>query len=599
MLPELNIKSSNVTLLNTFLGVNKNLQIQDAEFSDMKNITNDYFPVIANRKKRGVMDKMTKPQGMLGGSCLSYVDDNKLYYDEEYVCDLEKTDAERQLVIMGAYLCVFPDGVVYNTYKKEIDHIENEVTKSMVSVSLAKMDGTLYDDSNTVWSDREPEDKTLYWVDMSQTPVIMKMYSESLASWVSVATTYIKVAGEGIGNGFQAYDAARFSGFDTGHTYNNMDLNQTNIIYAAGEDYLIIAGLIDEGWTNSRDVTIKRELPELDFVCENNNRLWGCSSINHEVYSCKQGDPKNWNFFGGLDSDSYAATVGTQNIFTGCISYAGYVFFFKEDGYHRVYGSKPSEFQIQWKPGRGVQLGSEKSIAIVNEMLFFKARDAVCAYDGSIVSISDNLGTEPYYDAIGVGYREKYYISMRDSEYRWRLYVYDISKGTWCIEDDINVKYMAYANNGTYIVDSDNNVFVINNEKIYRKYFPLDPNVDEKYHYPGKDIYPGNIPYGEMEDDFDWNLETGDIGMDSPLHKYVKSLNIRFMLAEQSKMKIEIMYDSTDDWENVMEFYCTKKRSYEIPVSIKRCDHFRIRFSGRGDFRIFSIAKSMEGGSGR
>lgn len=599
MLPQLNKKSSSITMLNTFLGVNKNLSIGDAEFSDMKNMTNDFYPVIANRKKRGIIGTLTKPQGILGGKYLAYVDDDKLYYDESYVCDLEESGAERQLVMMGAYLCVFPDGVIYNTDSQKVEKIENEVIQTGVSVSLAKLDGTAYNDENTVWSNQEPEDKSKYWVDTSEVPVIMKMYSDSLSSWISVATTYIKVSAEGIGAGFQAYDAAKFTGFDSGHTYNNMDINQTNIIYAAGEDYLIIAGLIDEGWENQGEVVIKRELPEMDFVCEKDNRLWGCSSKNHEVYSCKQGDPKNWNFFGGLDSDSYAATVGTQNVFTGCVSYAGYVFFFKEDGYHRLFGSKPSEFQMQWKPGRGVQQGSEKSIAIVNEKLLFKARDAVCEYDGGMITISENLGTEPYYDAAGGGYREKYYISMRDSDYRWRLYVYDITKGTWCIEDDICVKYMAYANNGTYIIDDDNNLFVVNNEKIYTKIFPMDTNLEEIYHYPGEDIFPGNIISGTMEGNMEWYLESGDIGMDSPMHKYVKNLNIRLQLAEQAKLKIEIMYDSSMDWEYVMEFYCTRKRSYEIPIPVRRCDHFRIRLSGWGEVRIFSITKAMEGGSGK
>lgn len=599
MLPQLNKKSSSITMLNTFLGVNKNLSILDAEFSDMRNITNDYYPVIANRKQRAIVGTLTKPQGILGGRYLSYVDDNKLYYDEAYVCDLEKSDKERQMVMMGAYLCIFPDGVIYNTDSKTIEKIENEVRKTGVSISLAKMDGTSYNDENTIWSDKEPENRTFYWVDTSESPVVMKMYSDSLSSWISVATTYIKISGEGIGDGFQAYDAAKFDGFDSGHTYNDMDINQTNIIYAAGNDFLIIAGLIDEGWENQGEVIIKRELPEMDFVCEKDNRLWGCSSKNHEVYSCKQGDPKNWNFFGGLDSDSYAASVGTQNVFTGCVNYEGYVFFFKEDGYHRLYGSKPSEFQMQWKPGRGVQKGSEKSIAIVNEKLFFKARDAVCEYDGSISTVSEKLGTEPYYDAVGGAYREKYYISMRDSEYRWKLYVYDLAKETWCIEDDLNVKYMTCANNATYIIDNDKKVFVLNSEKIYTKIFPIDTRLEEKYHYPEVEFFPGNIINGNMEQIVEWYLETGDIGMDSPMHKYVKNLNIRLQMEEQAKMKIEIMYDSSRDWEYVMEFYCTRKRSYEIPVPVRRCDHFRIRLSEWGEIRIFSISKAMEGGSGK
>lgn len=600
MLPELIARARNTTMLNAFLGINKNLQIQEAEFSDMKNMTNDYFPVIGNRKQRGIVGQLTNPQGILGGRYLAYVDNNKLYYDESYVCDLEELNVERQLVMMGAYLCVFPDGLIYNTESYTFDSVENEKTASGVQISLCKYDGTSFDSENTVTGATAPEDRTKYWMDTSGDSVILKMYSETYSMWTSVATTYVKFVGTGIGEGFSPYDGVRFEGVDA-IGYNDYDFNTTNIIFKCGQDWVMVAGLIEigEGYhVNSTSITLKREMPDLDFVCELDNRLWGCSSRNHEIYSCKLGDPKNWNCFAGLDSDSYAATVGTHNVFTGCVSYSGYVYFFKEDGYHRLFGTKPSEYQMIWKPGRGVQQGSEKSIAIVNEMMFFKARDAVCVYDGSIESISSALGTETYYDAVGGAYRNKYYISMRDDDYNWRVYVYDTTKGTWVVEEDIQLKYMAYANNGTYIVDYDNNMFVINNEKIFKKIFPMDPTVEEKYLYSGEDVYPGNIINGDLEGTFEWYVVSGDMGMDSANQKYVKNINIRFELKEESKLKIEIMYDSSGDWEKVMEYYCTRKKSYEFPVQVKRCDHFKLRLSGWGDVRIYSIAKTVEEGSG-
>ena len=124
------------------------------------------------------------------------------------------------------------------------------------------------------------------------------------------------------------------------------------------------------------------------------------------------------------------------------------------------------------KAGRGVAKGSNKSIAIVNQVLFYKSRDAIIAYDGAENIISEKLGIEPTYDAVAVGYRNKYYISMRDKEYRYRFYVYDILKGTWCIEDDLKALYMVYADNATYIIDKDYRMQAINNEAIYTSYFP-------------------------------------------------------------------------------------------------------------------------------
>jgi hypothetical protein len=69
-------------------------------------------------------------------------------------------------------------------------------------------------------------------------------------------------------------------------------------------------------------------------------------------------------------------------------------------------------------------------MAIVNEVLYYKARNAVCAYDGSLpVAISYVLGNERYYDAVGGAHANKYYISMADGAGNWNLFVYDTEKG--------------------------------------------------------------------------------------------------------------------------------------------------------------------------
>jgi hypothetical protein len=329
----------------------------------------------------------------------------------------------------------------------------------------------------------------------------------------------------------------------------------------------------------------------MDYVAELNNRIYGCSSENHEVYACKLGDPKNWYCYAGLDSDSYAATVGTQEDFTGAAAYKGYVFFFKDSGYHQLYGTKPSNFQMSWNPGRGVQVGSSKSICVVNNYLMFKSREGVCLFDGATQIVSENLGAVPYYDATAGAYRDKYFISMRDDEYNYRVYVYDTSKGSWCIEDSKRFIFSATTSGALYLITDENVGYMVNNEKMFVKRFPSEDS------YPSEDTYPGAELNGQLEDTLEWMFETGDIGTDSPFQKYFKRLDLRLMLSENAKIRIEVQYDSTDDWNTLYEYYCTKKRSYSVPIYVQRCDHFRLRFSGFGEFRLFSIAKIIEEGS--
>ncbi len=619
-LPQLQTTKDNITAVSQFMGINKGLRISDAEFEDMKNMTNDYYPVLSNRKKRGLLNPMTKPMGVSGGKCLAYVDDNKLYYDFTFIKQLEETDNERQLVMMGAYLCVFPDGLVYNTADSTFQDMENETTTTdVVVMRMCKLDGTEFSGENTYIGKTEPEDTTAYqyWLDTSNSKsVILKMWSETYSMWTSVATTYVKIASEGIGKGFKEYDAVKFSGI-TIKGYNDYDFNDTLIVYAADDDYLIVAGLMDLYHIQTDPVTVKRTLPLMDFVCELDNRIWGCrSGLNrdgdmvNEIYASKQGDATNWNYYAGLANDSYAASVGSQGDFTGMAAYGGYMYFFKEDGFHKLYGNKPSNYEMIWKPCRGVQKGCAKSIAVVDEVLIFKSRDAIVAYDGSEETISDKLGIEPYYEATAVGYRNKYYISMRDVNYNWYLYVYDITKGTWCSEDGKHLIFATYADNGTYIIDSDYNVALINNEKISVKYFPVQTELGTNYLYPFPEdgyssetevyaaLYPGNIISGTMEKDFEWNIQTGDLGLDNPYNKYLKRINIRMQMDVGTKLKIEVEYDSSGEWEYVTEYYASRKKSYEIPIAVRRADHVKLRLSGWGGFKLFTIAKAVESGSG-
>src|SRR5699024_8801601 len=108
----------------------------------------------------------------------------------------------------------------------------------------------------------------------------------------------------------------------------------------------VIPGILDTAFDQTEPVTVSREIPDMDFLTESENRIWGCSSKNHEIYACKLGDPTNWNCFEGISTDSYSATIGSDGDFTGACTHLGNVLFFKEDSIHKVWGSRPADFQI-------------------------------------------------------------------------------------------------------------------------------------------------------------------------------------------------------------------------------------------------------------
>ena len=124
---------------------------------------------------------------------------------------------------------------------------------------------------------------------------------------------------------------------------------------------------------------------------------------------------------------------------------------------------------------------------------------------------------------------------------------------------------------------------------------PMDDRFGEQYMYPGE-WYPGAIPVGEEEENQEWYAVTGDMGLDSIYNKYIRELVIRLEIEADAYFKIEIMYDS-ENWQKVMEYTGTKKRSYQVPVRIKRCDHFKLRLSGKGAVKVYSIAQMIQEGS--
>ena len=574
-LPKLNNIATQRDVVEVFKGYNHNLRIGDGEFYDMKNLTSTHYPVLSPRSKRGTYLTATSPQGMIAKDALCYVDGAEFVINE-YRIDMGLNDEPKQLISMGAYVIIMPDKKYINTldYTDKGDIEAEFVTTNDVTFSLCKIDGADYENIE----DTEPEDpKNMdLWLDTSSAPHSLKQYSETSKAWVTVATTYIKISSPGIGTAFKKYDGVTISGIKSEALQS---LNANMVLWECKDDYIVVIGLLDAVTMQTVDegaITISRKMPEMDFIIESENRLWGCRygiSINgavvNEIYSCKLGDFKNWNCFMQLSTDSYVASCGTDGQFTGAITHLGYPLFFKENCVHKVYGNYPANFQIQTTACRGVQKGCSASLAIVNEVLYYKSRNAVCAYDGSLpVEMSAALGDIAYSDAVACSFGNKYYISMKDTSNEYNLFVYDTSKGLWHKEDNLAVKHFCSCRNELYFIEKDSSVI--------RTMFGS-----------------GTVDTDSVK----WMAETGIFGMYTPDKKYISKINVRMSLGIGTKLYIYAQYDSCGEWEQLSSMTSTSLRSFSIPIRPKRCDHFRLRIVGEGDAKIYSITKTLEQGS--
>ena len=575
--PTLTAPSGSREMLDTFKGYNHNLRIADGEFYDMENMTSSHYPLLSPRGKRGVYASPAAPMGLIAKDGLCYVDGESLVVNG-YPVDMGLTDEPKQLVSMGAYVVILPDKKYINTLDlTDFGSLDASFTTTAdVTFELCTVDGEAYADATVADTEPgEPENMAL-WIDTSSTPHSLKKYSATSGMWVSIASTYIKISSPGIGTAFSQYDGVTISGV-VGESLQ--DLNATMVLWACGDDYIVVTGILDAVTTQTVDegtITVERKMPAVDFVTESGNRLWGCrygvannGDVVNEVYACKLGDFKNWNCFMGLATDSYSAACGTDGPFTGAITHLGFPLFFKEHFVHKVYGSYPANFQIQDTALRGVQQGCEKSMSIVNEVLYYKARHAVVAYDGSLpVDVSAAFGEERYSEAAAGAHGNKYYISMRDSKDAWHLFVYDTTKGMWHREDGLRADCFCSCRDELYAID----------HKTRKIITMLGSGTQDK-------------------DKIKWMVQTGVIGTDMPDMKYVSRLLLRLSLEIGARVRLYAQYNSMGGWESLGTITGTDLRSFSIPVRPRRCDHLRLRIEGEGDAKIYSITKTISQGS--
>ena len=572
--PKLRVLETSRQMVDTFKGYNHNLRINDGEFFDMKNMTSDSFPVLSPRGKRGIYASTESPTGLISKDSLCYVD-GAYFIMNEHRIDMGLNDEPKQIISMGAYVIILPDKKYINTenHSDRGDIEASFTTSSKTSFTLCKLDSTNYVVKYPASPDEPSGAKNMeLWIDTSTTPHSLKQYSESAGMWVSIATTYVKISCTGIGKAFEKYDGIEISGLvDT----KVASLEGAAVVWEKGDDYIVVVGILDEVVDVETPITISRKMPIMDFVIESENRLWGCrfgpnnnKEIVNEIYCSKLGDFKNWNCFMGLSTDSYVASVGTDGVFTGAITHMGYPLFFKEGFVHKVYGNYPSNFQIQTTACRGVQKDCHKSLAIVNETLLYKARSGIMAYDGSLpIEASYALGNEAYSEAVGGSIGNKYYVSMKDTQDAYHLFVYDMGKGMWHREDAFRADSFCSCRGELYAIEHDTGNII------------------------------AMLGSGAQEEPVEWMVETGEIGVSSPDMKYMSRLTVRMMLDVDAEIAFYAQYDFSEEWEHLFTLTGTSLRSFSIPIRPKRCDHMKLRIEGMGMAKIYSFTKTIEQGS--
>lgn len=330
----------------------------------------------------------------------------------------------------------------------------------------------------------------------------------------------------------------------------------------------------------SGTVKLRRWMPELDFCFEHDNRLWGYKGKT--IYASKLGDPTNWNVFEGLSTDAWSLATQKKGEITGGVSYGGYPTFFREDAMARIYGAMPSAFQVSETAMPGVKTGEAKSIAAAGGMLLYLSREGMMIYADEYPQNQVNVfGTAEIKNALACSDGTRYYAQLTvDGEQA--LYCFDSLHGLWMKEDNADLLGLTYDRGTVYGLA---NWSVGDAQGGSRAILDISGNGGI-----------GTEEAAEETENVESFAEFGDFTSGSLNRKALSKLQLRMELEEGARARILISYDG-GGWRQLWHLRDGKKRSVQIPIVPRRCDHYRIRIEGVGMWRLYAMAREQYEGS--
>lgn len=499
-----------------FRGLNYGEGTQDGEFAETYNLSTDQYPCITQRAKREMVKEYNNPSTLHSKGKLLVIaeqQDNKevsdVYYGDNIVGTIPS--GKKQTATIGNYIVIFPDKKYYKVPTEE--------------------------DQDGEFGSMEVEYKA-----------------------TGLKFTASAISKTGAEFPFKEGDAVTITGCSNSGNNKEAEI----IIRSVSSDELTFDdNAFTAVATEENEVTIKRTVPDLDFICESNYRLWG--THGNTIYSSKFSDPFNFKVFDGLASDSYAIEVGSEGEFTGCIPYSSHICFFKENTLHKLYGTKPSNFQITTVNVYGVQSGSEKSMQIVNEQLLYKGVGGVYAYTGGVPElISEKFGNNRYSEAVACCDGEKYYISMKQGE-TYNMFVYDVRKNIWLREDDTHAVDMTFYDGKVYFLDAKGGLYYI------------DKTADRS--------------------DIEWGATFCTMHETINERKGYSKFHLRMDMAAGAWLAVDIKTDNDLQWKQIYTTHNEKAKTISIPIIPTRCDSIDIRLRGKGKCTVKAFIREFSVGS--
>ena len=626
-LPSLYSISTGKSIQTAFGGLNESYACAEAEFTEMKNFSSRGYPALQTRTPRRTMRAMGRCNGMYHMNGLLLCEGTTLRYTEdseddvataaaggEIVLENAVTDSEKIMIGMGTKILIWPDAKSFDTATGKLEALSAAWSQTgTVTIAPCDAGGKTYTVSSVGTTEPSgPANGTLFLKQNSSSSKwayvnVLEQYDAKSGKWAEILLNSVKMTLPGLAAaGFKKGDTITVEqvpglveeylaeGVNGEVTIEQMDGDSIVLtgsprtesaryygsftVTAGGTTWKSMNGS-ESATVGGTTITARRRVPRLEYVTENANRVWGCNSEENVIYSCKLGDPTNWYSYRGIASDSYAVNVGSDGPFTGAATCMGYVLFFKENCRHKLYGSRPADYQLVSVQCRGVAKQASKSMCVLAEVLYYLSPDGVMAWDGSIptkVSTAlDPARLRNVKSALGGALDGRYYLHLvrgGGEAQAVRLLVYDTERGLWQ-EEDVCSYEMTGSGGQLYLWDG-------------KAIWAADADREENWQQAGG-----------IEDGVSFELVSGDIGLDSPEELYLSRLTLRLEAEVKSRIEVAVSYDS-GAWETLAQLNADGRRCFDVPFVPRRCGSLRLRLKGRGQLTLRSLTRTSAAAKG-
>ena len=527
-------------------GINYTENISDGDLAYCRNLSARRWPALATKTRREKDPNYEGVTALFRWNGLVAVKGQEVWYRGTQVPGSlpGPVEAERQFAAVNSRLVIWPDKV----YLDLADETSPKLVPMAVSLTATK-----------------------FTFNRGTRETVQDGGYVSTSSWSTVQVTGAASGGEAVSDlrtVLKIGDGIELGGITGDYAANNRAV----IIRGLDADTITIQGTPFQTATDQEGkpvetevtgdgLTLSRRIPDLDFICESGNRLWGCSNESKTVYASVLGDPSNFYVYDGLSTDGYALPIGTEGDFTGCCRLSSSLLFWKEHRLHKIIGDYPAEYSMYTYELEGLRAGCHKSMQIINDVLFYVGLHGVFTYAGGTPSdVSRAFGDHVLTEAVGGTDGERYLLTCLDNGTP-AFYVYSPDTGIWLREDETRAR--------DFVRDGDTASFLDRSGQVWSW-----------------------TDAGEPDTTLDWSLTFTPFRETVEGRKRFSRLLIRAELPLGAWMEAKVSCDG-GRVESVGKLVGRADDVSQLWIRPNRCDRFEVTLSGHGPCVIRNVLREF------